>query len=157
MSEKQQRILLQNELDTERVAANLSRGLQVPQIIGLAGALGAGKTTFIRGVLRALGVKGAIKSPTFALVESYPLSDFVIHHFDLYRLSSSQELESLGFREYFSEDAICFIEWPDKVAGLNSYLDMLLSFEVKDVKRQLLVNTFTPSGETLLPCFQKKS
>lgn len=102
----------------EALGAELVNNLQAPAIIYLRGELGTGKTTLVRGALRALGHRGPVKSPTFTIVESYPLDSLEVHHFDLYRISDPDELQWIGLREYFHDAAICFIEWPDK--GLPS-------------------------------------
>ncbi len=78
------------------------------------GEIGAGKTTLIRSLFRHLGVKGAIKSPTFSLLEVYELDAFTIYHFDLYRLADPQELEFLGWRECFVGPSLCCVEWPER-------------------------------------------
>jgi tRNA threonylcarbamoyladenosine biosynthesis protein TsaE len=103
--------------DTERVAAYLATNLKAPCIIYLHGELGTGKTTLVRAFLRAKGVTGRIKSPTYTLIEPYDLPNETIFHFDLYRLNSAEELDSIGIDEYFTSSSICFIEWPEKAEG----------------------------------------
>jgi len=103
--------LLRTEQDTEKCAATVACQLKPPAIIFLEGPLGAGKTTFVRGFLRALGYHGRVKSPTFTLVETYDLDLCHVAHFDLYRLRDPSELEGIGYRDYFSPDTICIIEW----------------------------------------------
>ena len=93
-------------------------------IIFLQGPLGAGKTTLVRGLLKALGYVGAIKSPTYTLVESYELSGMRLFHFDLYRLKHAQELLDIGLEDYLQPDAICLIEWPEKAAAILPTADI---------------------------------
>lgn len=106
---------LQTPEKTEKKAADLSQKIHAPAVIFLEGELGAGKTTFVRGFLRGLGYTGIVKSPTFTLIETHTLKDQHIIHMDLYRLKSVDELEALGFRDYFTEDNIVLIEWASRV------------------------------------------
>jgi tRNA threonylcarbamoyladenosine biosynthesis protein TsaE len=87
-------------------------------VLHLTGELGSGKTTLVRGLLRALGVTGPVKSPTFAWVEPYRTSRLDLYHFDFYRFDKKTEWMTSGLREYFSPDAVCIVEWPERVADL---------------------------------------
>ena len=102
---------------TERAGAALARALAPGMVVTLAGELGAGKTTLARGVLRALGWPGPVKSPTYALVEHYPLSNLYLYHFDFYRFDDASEWDDAGVADCFREDAVCIVEWPERVAA----------------------------------------
>ena len=104
--------------------AGLSRGA-----VYLAGELGTGKTTFVRGFLRAAGVTGTIRSPTFTLVEEYRVGASTVGHYDLYRLSDPEELEFLGLRDHLAADALLFFEWPERGAGVLPRPDLDIRFE----------------------------
>jgi tRNA threonylcarbamoyladenosine biosynthesis protein TsaE len=103
--------LLTTSDETEQAGAELAKKMHAPTIIFLEGQLGAGKTTFVRGLLRGLGYRGAVKSLTFTLIETYHIGDHQIMHADLYRLKDPSELNAMGFRDYFTDNSIVLIEW----------------------------------------------
>ncbi len=102
---------------TERAGRALARGLAGGMVVTLSGDLGAGKTTFARGVLRGLGWTGPVKSPSYTLLEHYPLSSIYLYHFDFYRFADPQEWETVGAAEGFTPRTVALVEWPERVAG----------------------------------------
>lgn len=108
---------LANSEETEMLGAALGTILPPRCLMYLHGDLGAGKTTLIRGLLRAKGYQGPVKSPTYSLVEEYRLAKRTIFHFDLYRLKDPEELEYMGINDYLKQEALCCIEWPQMGAG----------------------------------------
>ncbi len=138
---------------TEDVARHFARIISAPLVMGFSGEIGAGKTTFIRAMLRALGVSGAIKSPTYALVESYLIENLHIHHFDLYRIQDEAELEYIGFRDYFISPAICCIEWSERLQKGRDCMDIQLTLSLKGAGRALQVNATSPRGGHVLSLF----
>ena len=123
--------------------------------IELRGDLGAGKTTFTRHLLRALGVQGRIKSPTFAVVEPYEVShdlgDFQIWHFDFYRFTNPREWLDAGFRDIFASDGLKLAEWPENAAPNLPLADIVLQLEVmEDESRRATVTAQTPVGLDLM-------
>ena len=101
---------------TERLGAALAAGLKPGRVLHLTGELGAGKTTLVRGLLRALGYAGRVRSPSYTLVEPYELSSLNLYHFDFYRFKDRSEWLSSGFREYFNPASACIVEWPERAA-----------------------------------------
>ena len=116
---------LADESMTEYAGACIARSLPANgAVIYLQGDLGAGKTTMSRGLIRALGHQGAVKSPTYTLVEPYEDFEFPLYHFDLYRLSHPEEVEFLGVDDYFKPPAVCLIEWPGRGKGFLPSADI---------------------------------
>jgi tRNA threonylcarbamoyladenosine biosynthesis protein TsaE len=124
------RSVLQNVEETEQLGADLYKSLPRKSLIFLQGDLGSGKTTLVRGYLRAAGYAGTVKSPTYNIVEEYTLAGNKIYHFDLYRLNDPEELEYLGISDYFKHDSVCFIEWPDKGEGFLPKPDTVITLTV---------------------------
>jgi tRNA threonylcarbamoyladenosine biosynthesis protein TsaE len=120
-------------------------------IIWLQGDLGAGKTTFARGFLRGLGYQGVVKSPTYTLVEPYePVPGVSCYHFDLYRLADAEELEFTGARDYFDDNSLCLIEWPEKAAACLPEPDIEVRLVLNNTGRQMTLIAGTDRGGALL-------
>ncbi len=120
--------------------------------IALHGPLGAGKTTFVRHLLRALGVAGRIKSPTYAVLEPYALPHLAIWHFDFYRFDDAREWEDAGFRELFASPGLKLAEWPENAAAVLPVADLRLCIEplVGDA-RSVVMEARTARGLALWP------
>ncbi len=120
--------------------------------IELHGTLGAGKTTFVRHLLQALGVQGRIKSPTYAVMESYELPGLPIWHFDFYRFKDPQEFEDAGFRDVFASEGLKLAEWPEQAAGLLPVPDLRMELiPLEGDERCVRFDACTPRGLELLP------
>lgn len=120
--------------------------------IELHGTLGAGKTTFARHLLQALGVQGRIKSPTYAVLESYEVADLVISHFDFYRFKDPQEFEDAGFRDVFARPGFKIAEWPEQAEGLLPVADLKVELiPLEGDERRVTFTACTPRGMELLP------
>ena len=138
---------------TLRVGARLATSLEGGMLVTLRGELGAGKTTLARGILRGLGHEGAVKSPSYAVVEHYRFSSLYFYHFDFYRFADPGEWETAGFSEYFRDDSLCIVEWPEKVDGLLPQADLSLALSMHDDAapgRRLIARAATPAGEHAL-------
>jgi tRNA threonylcarbamoyladenosine biosynthesis protein TsaE len=137
-------------------AARLARAIDGQAELGnasieLHGPLGAGKTTFVRHLLHALGVAGRIKSPTYAVVEPYTLPGLEISHFDFYRFDDPREWEDAGFRDIYARPGLKLAEWPDKVAGLLPAPDLRLTLEpAGDGRRDVTIDIASRTGLALL-------
>lgn len=143
-------LTVDNEAQMENLGGQLARSAgEGGLIIYLNGELGAGKTTLVRGFLRALGVSHTVKSPTYTLVETYELQTSV-YHFDLYRLKSSLELEAIGIRDYFHEKAICLVEWPQMGSPLLPTPDLMLDITIKQNARLVEIKANNNRGNDAL-------
>lgn len=141
---------LETEADTLHFAGVLAAGLSRPLVVYLEGELGAGKTTFSRGLIQALGHQGSVKSPTYTIVEPYTLASGAVYHMDLYRLADPEELEYLGVRDYLEEQAILLVEWPSRGTGVIPVPDLVLTLAVQGEGRGLTLTAHTPSGKASL-------
>jgi tRNA threonylcarbamoyladenosine biosynthesis protein TsaE len=123
-----------SEDETKNIAKQVAAALKQQGLGGLTvylnGDLGAGKTTFTRHLLHALGHAGSVKSPTYALVEPYEIDNIKLFHFDLYRLADAEELEFMGIRDYFNDNSLCLIEWAEKGWGLLANPDLVLNIRI---------------------------
>jgi len=147
-------LALANEQATLDAGARFSSCLQPSIKVYLHGDLGAGKTTFTRGVLRGFGFSGKVKSPTYTLVEPYSLliqqKPLDFYHFDLYRFADEEEWEAAGFREYFNPHSVCLVEWPDKAGHLIPQADIDVYLSLAGEGRSLQLKANTTAGKKCL-------
>lgn len=142
MADESQQVALARE-----VAQHLSSSF----VMLLKGDLGAGKTTFARGFIQASGFHGVVKSPTYTLVEPYPISkNRMCYHFDLYRLADPEELEFTGARDYFNENDVCLVEWPEKAEGFLPPADWICEFSYLNKGRKLTILAQSDKGKELM-------
>ncbi len=139
-------VFLDDEDATLRFGVSWANCLNSPLVIYLNGTLGAGKTTFVRGLLRGLGYQGAVKSPTYAVVESYAFASFELHHFDLYRFASPEEWDETGLSELFTEKTICLIEWPQQGGDYVPAADIHLDFSSENGTRRCTIRAVSSAG-----------
>lgn len=135
--------------DMEHLGRSASRGILPGQVVFLCGALGAGKTTWVRGLLRGLHHPGPVRSPTYTLLEPYYFKECNIYHFDLYRLNDPGELENLGFRDYLDGSGVCLVEWPEQGGNLMPEPDCLIDIKYDNGERYLTMICATDLGEPL--------
>lgn len=144
---------LATEADTVALGQALGAALEPGVVVYMVGDLGAGKTTLARGCLRGLGYGGRVKSPTFTLVEVYKFSRLYLYHFDFYRFDDPQELADAGFREYFAENAVCLVEWPEKATGLPA-ADVRIELHMTGEGRTVDLSADTEGGRLCLTRLQ---
>ena len=118
-------------------------------VVTLSGDLGTGKTTLVRGALEAHGITSA-RSPTYTLIEYYPLGENTVAHFDLYRLADAEELEFLGFRDYLNSTTLCLIEWPERAQGYLQSIDLEIRLAYHPDGRELHFLAHSEQGVRLL-------
>ena len=147
-------LILEDVAATEKFGAVLANALPEGVLVFLEGDLGAGKTSLVRGVLRALGHQGAVKSPTYTLLEEYSLAGKEIIHFDLYRLTDPEELDLIGIRDYFNGKACCFIEWPQRGQGSLPQEDLEIQISLAGSGRLARISAHSESGMKVLKSIQ---
>lgn len=143
-------INLPDEAATLALGAALTACMQPGLVIWLDGDLGAGKTTLVRGLLRALGDTGPVKSPTYALVEIHVVSGLNFYHFDFYRFSQPEEYLDAGLDEYFAGDGVCLVEWPEQAAPYLPAADLRIRLNVEGDGRVARIEAGSERGEQCL-------
>lgn len=138
--------------DEDRVAVlarMMCEALRAPLVIYLRGDLGAGKTTFARSLIRALGYPGRVKSPSYGLLESYDIGDLRVLHLDLYRVGDPAELDFLALRDLFDQHSILLVEWPERGEGTLPAPDLVMHFAEAPESRFVQLSSRTPAGASL--------
>ena len=145
----------QDEADTAAFAQTLAAQAALANAyLTLHGDLGAGKTTLVRHLLRALGVQGRIKSPTYAVVEPHEGAQFAISHFDFYRFDDPREWEDAGFRDIFASPGLKVAEWPEKAAAVTPVADVAISIEaIDESQRRVHLQAHTATGASIVQGF----
>jgi tRNA threonylcarbamoyladenosine biosynthesis protein TsaE len=136
-----------DEAAVERLAAAFARAVRPPAVIFLRGDLGAGKTTFARAYIHALGFTGYVKSPSYGLLEIYQAGGQTVLHLDLYRIEDPEELEYLAIRDQFDSGAVLLVEWPDRGGRALPAPDIVLDFGEKDAMRFILCTVCSERAE----------
>ena len=132
-------IFYKNETETEALGARLAQSLNGGAVIAMYGDLGAGKTAFVRGMARGMGLKCRVSSPTFTIVNEY-LGERELIHFDMYRLSSADELFDIGWEDYINRGAVCAVEWSENVEDAFYGDEIKLTIEkLSDTERKITI------------------
>ncbi len=139
-----------------QLGARLSRALAPGMVVFLEGELGMGKTTLARGIVQSLGHTGAVKSPTYTLVEPYELPALTLYHFDLYRLGDPEELEFMGIRDYFGPHSIALVEWSQRGKGFLPQPDLVVTIERLGTGRTLTFEAHSKRGVECLKCLSEE-
>jgi tRNA threonylcarbamoyladenosine biosynthesis protein TsaE len=141
---------------TLRLGEALAAGAAPGRVLFISGDLGAGKTTLVRGLLRALGYAGRAKSPTYALVEPYTFSSLDLYHFDFYRFKDRSEWLNSGFREHFNPRSLCVVEWPEKAGELLSPPDLRIRLQFEGESRRARLEAASKAGELWLSAVRSR-
>jgi len=143
-------LILADEAATVALGGRLAGALIPGMVVYLNGELGMGKTTLARGFMRGLGHRGAVKSPTYTLVEPYEFARLKVYHFDLYRLDDPEELEFMGIRDYFDDDSVSLIEWAQRGTGFLPPADLVIKLERDGLGRSAALQAFSALGEGVI-------
>lgn len=151
-------LTLNDEAATLACGTHFAHIVKAGLVVYLHGDLGAGKTTFVRGVLHGLGHAGKVKSPTYTLVEPYLIepnatSSYNLYHFDLYRFTSEEEWDAAGFRDYFNLQSICMIEWPEKAVHVLPEPDIHVKLSLLDNGRKIQFSAGSQLGKQCLEAY----
>ena len=145
-----QSTFLADEAATIAYGQRLAKAINSKGLLTLSGNLGSGKTTLCRGLIQSYGHSGAVKSPTYTLVEPYEIGDKRIYHFDLYRMEDPEELEFIGLWDYLTQEALIIIEWPEKAFGVLPPADLAIQLEQQEKGRKITCSSNTSLGEAVL-------
>ncbi len=152
------RFVLADEAATAQLGGALGQAIEAATetirrsglVIGLSGELGSGKTALVRAVLRRLGVIGTVRSPTFSLLELYPLSRLNFYHFDFYRFSKPNDFSAAGFRDFFAPGSVCAVEWPERAGEAGFNVDLQIGMQIADSGRIANIDALTQVGQDCL-------
>jgi len=149
------KLYLENETDTLKLGEHIAQQCPAQQFtIHLEGDLGAGKTTLTRGLLKKLGHKGNVKSPTYTLVEQYTLASRSVFHFDLYRLTDPEELDYLGLDDYLSNQSLCIIEWASQGGNFLPKPDLIITLSYHNHSRYAELSALSPPAKIICDSIQ---
>jgi len=132
------------------LGAEIARAIAPGIVVHLVGELGMGKTTLSRGVVQGLGHSGAVKSPTYTLVEPYEHTRIPTYHFDLYRLGDPEELEFMGIRDYLDGQSLCLVEWPQRGDGVLPPADLVITIDKEGAGRSVELRANSANGDAVL-------
>jgi tRNA threonylcarbamoyladenosine biosynthesis protein TsaE len=150
------KVILPDERATLALGAALADCLKPGLTVYLRGELGAGKTTLVRGILRASGYEGPVRSPTYTLVEVYALSRLHFHHFDFYRFHDPREWIDAGFRESFNGRNVSLVEWPEKAAGQLPPADLDIALALHEAGRSAVLTSSSLKGQKCLAMLEER-